>query len=118
MKHGFFQRGNYFLAKITHIEPSLEAAFVDYGAKRHGFFPLKDIDDFDKSIHKVGAILKIFIVESEHGKKDAKVSAHKVVNNYFIHELIDINPRQSKLFNSYGLVVIFVTVAVVICTNV
>ncbi|MGC6744206.1 S1 RNA-binding domain-containing protein [Escherichia coli] len=29
--------------KITRIEPSLEAAFVDYGAERHGFLPLKEI---------------------------------------------------------------------------
>ncbi|XPE59902.1 S1 RNA-binding domain-containing protein [Shigella flexneri] len=28
---------------MTRIEPSLEAAFVDYGAERHGFLPLKEI---------------------------------------------------------------------------
>jgi Ribonuclease G/E len=117
MNHGLFQKGNYFLAKITHIEPSLEAAFVDYGAERHGFLPLRDIDDFDKSVHKVGAILKICIVEPEHGQKGAQVSAHKVVNNPVIHELIDANPRQSNPFYVYGLVLIFVIVAGLIYTN-
>lgn len=36
-------KSNIYKGKITRIEPSLEAAFVDYGAERHGFLPLKDI---------------------------------------------------------------------------
>src|SRR3990167_7303316 len=34
---------NIYKGKITRIEPSLEAAFVDYGEERHGFLPLKEI---------------------------------------------------------------------------
>lgn len=34
---------NIYKGKITRVEPSLEAAFVDYGMERHGFLPLKDI---------------------------------------------------------------------------
>ncbi|MGL9759774.1 MAG: ribonuclease E [Symbiopectobacterium sp.] len=37
------KKANIYKGKITHIEPSLEAAFVDYGAERHGFLPLKEI---------------------------------------------------------------------------
>lgn len=37
------KKANIYKGKITRIEPSLEAAFVDYGAERHGFLPLKDI---------------------------------------------------------------------------
>ena len=37
------KKANIYKAKITRVEPSLEAAFVDYGADRHGFLPLKDI---------------------------------------------------------------------------
>lgn len=37
------RKGNIYKAKITRIEPSLEAAFVDYGAERHGFLPFKEI---------------------------------------------------------------------------
>ncbi|SET48681.1 ribonuclease E [Thalassotalea agarivorans] len=37
------KKANIYKAKITRIEPSLEAAFVDYGAERHGFLPLKEI---------------------------------------------------------------------------
>ena len=36
-------KGDIYLAKITRIEPSLQAAFVDYGANRHGFLPLTEI---------------------------------------------------------------------------
>jgi ribonuclease E len=35
---------NIYKGKITRIEPSLEAAFVDYGGNRHGFLPFKEID--------------------------------------------------------------------------
>src|SRR5678815_2725707 len=37
------KKGNIYKAKITRVEPSLEAAFVDYGAARHGFLPLKEV---------------------------------------------------------------------------
>ncbi len=40
---GHEQKKRTFTGKITRIEPSLEAAFVDYGAERHGFLPLKEI---------------------------------------------------------------------------
>jgi len=37
------RKANIYKGRITRIEPSLEAAFVDYGAERHGFLPLKEI---------------------------------------------------------------------------
>ncbi len=37
------KKSNIYKAKITRVEPSLEAAFVDYGAERHGFLPFKEI---------------------------------------------------------------------------
>lgn len=37
------KKSNIYKGKITRVEPSLEAAFVDYGADRHGFLPLKEI---------------------------------------------------------------------------
>jgi ribonuclease E len=37
------RKANIYKGRITRIEPSLEAAFVDYGAQRHGFLPLKEI---------------------------------------------------------------------------
>lgn len=37
------KKSNIYKGRITRIEPSLEAAFIDYGAERHGFLPLKEI---------------------------------------------------------------------------
>ncbi|MFN4090646.1 MAG: Rne/Rng family ribonuclease, partial [Alphaproteobacteria bacterium] len=36
-------KGNIYLGKITRVEPSLQAAFVEYGGNRHGFLPFNDI---------------------------------------------------------------------------
>jgi ribonuclease E len=37
------KKANIYKARISRIEPSLEACFVDYGAQRHGFLPLKEV---------------------------------------------------------------------------
>ena len=37
------RKSNIYKGVITRVEPSLEAVFVDYGAERHGFLPLKEI---------------------------------------------------------------------------
>ncbi len=36
-------KGNIYLAKVIRVEPSLQAAFIDYGGGRHGFLPFGDI---------------------------------------------------------------------------
>src|SRR5262245_48848002 len=36
-------KGNIYLAKVTRVEPSLQAAFVDYGSSRHGFLAFSEI---------------------------------------------------------------------------
>ncbi len=37
------KKGNVYKARVTRVEPSLEAAFVEYGAQRQGFLPIKDV---------------------------------------------------------------------------
>src|SRR5688572_21951227 len=37
------KKANIYKGKISRVEPSLEACFVDYGAARHGFLPLKEV---------------------------------------------------------------------------
>src|SRR5688572_30566209 len=37
------KQSNIYKGEVTRIEPSLEAAFVDYGEERHGFLPLKEV---------------------------------------------------------------------------
>src|SRR6202051_5217545 len=36
-------RGNIYLAKVTRVEPSLQAAFIEYGGNRHGFLGFREI---------------------------------------------------------------------------
>ncbi len=36
-------KGNIYLAKVIRVEPSLQAAFVEYGGNRHGFLPFSEI---------------------------------------------------------------------------
>ena len=37
------KKANIYKGRITRVEPSLEAAFIDYGSDRHGFLPFKEI---------------------------------------------------------------------------
>ena len=37
------KHSNIYKGRVTRIEPSLEAAFVDYGEERHGFLPVKEV---------------------------------------------------------------------------
>ena len=46
------KKSNIYKGKIIRIEPSLEAAFVDYGSTRHGFLPLKEVS---RSLFRNGA---------------------------------------------------------------
>ena len=64
------RKSNIYKGKITRIEPSLEAVFVDYGAERHGFLPLKEIsNEYFKEIltQKTGQIYVMLL------KKDKKL---------------------------------------------
>ena len=50
------KKANIYKGKITRVEPSLEAAFVDYGADRHGFLPYKEISkEYYKKTNKKSA---------------------------------------------------------------
>ncbi|WP_347329709.1 ribonuclease E [Marinimicrobium locisalis] len=61
------KKANIYKGKITRVEPSLEAAFVDYGADRHGFLPLKEIsrEYFTKAPNEVEGRIKIKEVVKE-----------------------------------------------------
>lgn len=61
------KKANIYKGRITRVEPSLEAAFVDFGADRHGFLPLKEIsrDYFKKSPGQIEGKVNIKEVISE-----------------------------------------------------
>ncbi|MGN6778414.1 Rne/Rng family ribonuclease [Rhizobium sp.] len=65
-------RGNIYLAKVTRVEPSLQAAFVDYGGNRHGFLAFAEIhpDYYQIPLADRQALLK---AEAEEQRRDDDV---------------------------------------------
>ena len=61
------KKANIYKGRISRIEPSLEACFVDYGAERHGFLPLKEIsrDYFQAGVDPNKASLKELLREGQ-----------------------------------------------------
>ena len=61
------KKSNIYKGRITRLEPSLEAAFVEYGAERHGFLPLKEIsrDYFQAGVDPNKATMKELLREGQ-----------------------------------------------------
>lgn len=100
------KKANIYKGKITRIEPSLEAAFVDYGANRHGFLPLKEIsrEYFTRDSKDAGGRIKIKEVlregmevivqvdKEERGNKGAALTTFvSLAGRYLV--LMPNNPR-------------------------
>ncbi|MCO7187135.1 MULTISPECIES: ribonuclease E [unclassified Pseudoalteromonas] len=99
------KKANIYKGKITRIEPSLEAAFVDYGAERHGFLPLKEIAKtyfpsgytFNgrpniKDVIKEGQEVIVQVDKEERGQKGAALTTFiSVAGSYLV--LMPNNPR-------------------------
>lgn len=98
------KKANIYKGKITRIEPSLEAAFVDYGQQRHGFLPLKEVADAyaenqDQEVErkrindvlKEGQEILIQVEKEERGNKGAALSTFiSLAGSYLV--LIPNNP--------------------------
>ena len=90
------KKANIYLGKITRIEPSLEAAFVDYGSERHGFLPLKEISSeyFSggaasgkpniKDVLKEGQSIVVQVDKEERGNKGAALTTFVSLAGRFI----------------------------------
>ncbi|HEY0084852.1 MAG TPA: Rne/Rng family ribonuclease [Allosphingosinicella sp.] len=67
-------KGNIYLAKVTRVEPSLQAAFVDYGGNRHGFLAFSEIhpDYYQIPREDREALLR---EEAEHAEEEARLRA-------------------------------------------
>ncbi|MDX1824265.1 MAG: ribonuclease E, partial [Thiohalomonadales bacterium] len=103
--HRETKKANIYKGKITRIEPSLEAAFVDYGAERHGFLPLKEISrnyfkpDTDlsgrvniKDVVTEGQELVVQVAKEERGNKGAALTTFiSLAGRYSV--LMPNNPR-------------------------
>jgi ribonuclease E len=68
-------RGNIYLAKVTRVEPSLQAAFIDYGGNRHGFLAFSEIHPDYYQIPV--ADRQALIAEEERAHRDAEDEADR-----------------------------------------
>ncbi|QIB67408.1 ribonuclease E [Kineobactrum salinum] len=100
------KKSNIYKGKITRVEPSLEAAFVDFGAERHGFLPLKEIareyfyrDPGNtegrlkiKDVVKEGTEIIVQVDKEERGNKGAALTTFiSLAGRYMV--LMPNNPR-------------------------
>ena len=100
------RKASIYKARITRIEPSLEAAFVDYGAERHGFLPFKEIarefyadratDSGEPATVRdalaEGQELLVQVEKEERGKKGAALTTFpSLAGRYLV--LMPNNPR-------------------------
>ncbi|MGL9750846.1 MAG: ribonuclease E [Symbiopectobacterium sp.] len=99
------KKANIYKGKITRIEPSLEAAFVDYGPERHGFLPLKEIarEHFPsnyashgrtniKDVVREGQEIIVQVDKEERGNKGAALTTFiSLAGSYLV--LMPNNPR-------------------------
>lgn len=100
------KKANVYKGTITRVEPSLEAAFVDFGAERHGFLPLKEISkeyfyrnpsDVSgrakiKDLVKEGTQVIVQVEKEERGNKGAALTTFiSLAGRYMV--LMPNNPR-------------------------
>lgn len=98
------KKANIYKGRITRVEPSLEACFVDYGAERHGFLPLKEIareyftpglDPYKSNIRdllKEGQEVVVQVEKEERGNKGAALTTFiSLAGRYMV--LMPNNPK-------------------------
>jgi len=99
------KKANIYKGRITRVEPSLEAAFVDYGSERHGFLPMKEIsrsyfnsEAFDSGKRNINELLKegqeviVQVEKEERGNKGAALTTFlSLAGRYLV--LMPNNPR-------------------------
>lgn len=105
------KKANIYKGRITRLEPSLEAAFVEYGSKRQGFLPLKEIspeyfssthnqdEDYKptiKDLLKEGQELMVQIEKEERGTKGAALTTFITLAGCYL-VLMPNNPRSGGI---------------------
>jgi ribonuclease E len=99
------KKSNIYKGRITRVEPSLEAAFVEYGAQRHGFLPLKEVSKEYfrtqpgaggrlniKELLQEGQELIVQVEKEERGNKGAALTTFISLAGRFL-VLMPNNPR-------------------------
>ncbi len=96
------RKANVYKGRVTRVEPSLEAAFIDYGGNRHGFLPLKEVakeyfgssksDDHIKAALTEGQEIIVQVEKEERGNKGAALTTYaSLAGRYLV--LMPNNPR-------------------------
>jgi ribonuclease E len=93
------RKSNIYKGVVTRVEPSLEAAFVDYGCERHGFLPFKEIarscvkgSGRTSDLIKEGMELIVQVEKDERGNKGAALTTYiSLAGRYLV--LMPNNPR-------------------------
>jgi ribonuclease E len=90
------KKGNIYKGRITRVEPSLEACFVEYGGERHGFLPLKEVAPScyggDKTKLREGLELIVQVEKEERGNKGAALTSYiSLAGRYLV--LMPNNPK-------------------------
>lgn len=98
------KKANIYKGKVTRIEPSLEAAFVDYGAERHGFLPFKEVAEeyypeerpegrlSIADVLKEGQELIVQVQKEERGNKGAALTTQITLAGPYV-VMMPNNPR-------------------------
>ncbi|MGZ5027768.1 MAG: Rne/Rng family ribonuclease [Methylobacter sp.] len=102
------KKSNIYKGIVTHVEPSLEAAFVNYGAEKHGFLPFKEISPLYRQLQdgvendgrrpsikdliKEGQEIVVQIEKEERGNKGAALTTYiSLAGTYLV--LMPNNPK-------------------------
>ena len=92
-------KNNIYLGKVSRVEPSLQAAFIDFGRERHGFLSFNDIQsdyyqipqtDLEKIKEEEEKVREELLKESE--KEEEK---NIIENNVDLHDPVEKNPEQN-----------------------
>ncbi len=99
-------KGNIYLAKIIRVEPSLQAAFVDYGANKHGFLAYNEIHP---DYFKIPTADKKKLLEQEFNESQNLVISEDEENENFIEENFSENsisesPQENEELNNKGFI--------------
>ena len=103
------KKANIYKGRITRVEPSLEACFVDYGAERHGFLPLKEISSeyfvgarpdratgsSIRDLLREGQEIVVQVEKEERGNKGAALTTFISLAGRFL-VLMPNNPRRGR----------------------
>ncbi|GDX36049.1 hypothetical protein LBMAG18_05600 [Alphaproteobacteria bacterium] len=96
-------KGNIYLAKVTRVEASLQACFVDYGSDRHGFLPFADIHpDYYQISEAERQKLRDLNSHQNQNRNDEDDSSYQANSQNRDHNSIDEDKEESISTGSYS----------------